>query len=399
LIVKRSLRGCPVCDNATAEVLHTQRFVLPQGHPLADGYDVVSCARCGFSYADTAVTQADYDRYYARFSKYEDIKTGTGGGETPWDVSRFAATANQIARYLENTQASILDIGCANGGLLKALHLLGFHNLCGVDPSSACVENVRRSGIEAHVGSLFEPLSAKRFDCLILSHVLEHVNNLKQAVQSLKPLLAVERKSRVYVEVPDASRYADYLFSPFQDFNTEHINHFSQIGLANLMQTAGFIVEEWGEKTIESSPNMPYPVLYGIWSEPSHSSRESAFERDIQLAVNLKRYIAESHNIMDGIKAKLRKTLIGSPQVIVWGTGQLALKLLAETSLAKAQIGAFVDGNPINQGRVLSGVQILAPEQIRDLPYPIVVTTILHQQEIAEQIRRMGLPNDIILLA
>jgi hypothetical protein len=85
--------------------------------------------------------------------------------------------------------------------------------------------------------------------------------------------------------------------------------------------------------------------------------------------------------------------------VIVWGTGQLVLKLLAETSLAKAQIAAFVDSNPINKGRMLRGVPILAPEQIRNSPYPIVVTTILHQQEIAEQIRRMGLPNKIVLLA
>jgi len=397
--MKNSLRGCPICDNGMAEVLHTQRFILPEGHPLADGYDVVCCARCGFVYADTAVTQADYDRFYAQFSKYEDKKTETGAGEKPWDARRFAATANQIAGFLQDTEASILDLGCANGGLLKALQELGFHNLCGVDPSFVCVENARRSGIEAHIGSLFQPLSARRFDCLILSHVLEHIHNLKQAVQSFKPVLADERTSCVYVEVPDASRYADHLFAPFQDFNTEHINHFSKIGLANLMQSAGFIVEEGGEKIIESSPNMPYPALYGFWVKSSQSSLAFTPERDDQLVANIKIYISSSRAIMDGIETKLQQTLTGSPQVIVWGTGQLALKLLAETSLAKVQIGAFVDGNPINQGKVLRGVPILAPEQIRNLPYPIVVTTILHQQEIAEQIRRMGLPNDVVLLA
>ena len=397
--MKQSLRGCPICDSVEAEILHTQRFVLPEGHPLADGYDVVCCTRCGFVYADTAVTQADYDRFYTRFSKYEDQKTGTGGGEKQWDARRLAVTANQIAGFLQDTQASILDIGCANGGLLKALQQLGFHNLCGVDPSPVCINNVCRLGIEAYSGSLFQPLTVRHFDCVILSHVLEHVQNLKQAVQSINQSIINDHKGCTYIEVPDASRYVDYLFAPFQDFNTEHINHFSKISLMNLMQSAGFTEGEWGEKIIESSPNMPYPVLYGIWFKSNRSSLEFTLVRDVQLVENIKKYISKSRNIMDGIEAKLQQTLTKSPQVIVWGTGQLALKLLAETSLAKAQIGAFVDGNPINQGKVLRGVPILAPEQIRNLLYPIVVTTILHQQEIAEQIRHMGLPNDVVLLA
>ena len=30
----------------------------------------------------------------------------------------------------------------------------------------------------------------------------------------------------LYIEVPDATAYVEFLYSPFQDFNTEHINHF-----------------------------------------------------------------------------------------------------------------------------------------------------------------------------
>lgn len=396
--MKQSLRGCPICGNVEVEMLHSQRFVLPEGHPLMTGYEVVCCARCGFVYADTVTTQADYDRFYAQFSKYEDDKTGTGGGEKPWDLIRLKATARQIADFLQDTQASILDLGCANGGLLKALQELGFHNLCGVDPSAVCVENVRRLGIEAHRGSFDQPLPARQFDCVILSHVLEHIQDLTSAVQSLSSLLVDAPTSCVYIEVPDASRYVDYLFAPFQDFNTEHINHFSQVSLTNLLQSVGFAASEWGEKLIESSPNMPYPARYGFWLKSGPSTRAFTLERDERLVVAIKSYISKSQAIMDGIEAKLQQTLTKSPQVLVWGTGQLALKLLAETSLAQAQIMAFVDGNPINQGKVLRGAPILAPEQIRSLPYPIVLTTILHQQEIVEQIRRMDLPNSIILL-
>ena len=101
--------------------MHTQRFELPEGHPLSSGYDVVACSTCGFVYADTSVTQVDYDRFYTEHSKYEDAKTGTGGVENPFDWKRQQETALQIADVLQDTSASILDVGCANGGMLLAL--------------------------------------------------------------------------------------------------------------------------------------------------------------------------------------------------------------------------------------------------------------------------------------
>lgn len=84
--------------------------------------------------------------------------------------------------------------------------------------------------------------------------------------------------------------------------------------------------------------------------------------------------------------------------MIVWGTGQLAMKLLVETSLGKANIGAFVDNNPINHGKMLRGVKISPPGALTGLDGPILITTILHQQAIAEQIQSMGLKNEIVFL-
>ena len=74
------------------------------------------------------------------------------------------------------------------------------------------------------------------------------------------------------------------------------------------------------------------------------------------------------------------------------------MKLLVETSLGKANITAFVDNNPINQGKILRGIKIIPPQALIGLDEPILITTILHQQAIAEQIRRMGLKNEIVFL-
>jgi len=88
-ILKSVARPCPICDGRIGEVIHTQTFVLPSGHPLEAGYDVACCPACGFAYADTAASQRDYDAFYAGFSKYGDKATSTGGGGSTEDAARL----------------------------------------------------------------------------------------------------------------------------------------------------------------------------------------------------------------------------------------------------------------------------------------------------------------------
>ena len=361
---RASVRGCPICEGKTCEVLHTQRFVLPEGHPLADGYDVVCCRGCGYVYADTAVTQQEYDIFYRKYSKYEDAKTSTGGGDSPWDARRLRGVAVAVADFVGSRDARILDVGCANGGLLRALKELGFHDLTGLDPSPACAENTRRvGGVRAEVGSLADlPADFGAFDCVILSHVLEHVQDLRPAVAAVARLTA--DGGCVYLETPDAARYAECLVAPFQDFNTEHINHFSLGCLVNLAQTAGLAPERHGFKTLESPPPLPYPAVFAIFRK-TPAAEPAAPVPDAELKGQINEYIARSRDLMRSIDARLREAVKESPELIVWGTGQLAMKLLAETALGDARIAAFIDGNPINHGKRLHGRPILAPEAAR----------------------------------
>lgn len=388
-------RPCPICETTDVEVLHTQSFELPQGHPLSAGYEVVTCLNCGFVYADTTVKQADYDRFYAEHSKYEDVKTGTGGVENPFDWKRQQETALQIAGVLQNSNADILDVGCANGGMLKALKELGYENLCGLDPSPVCVKNTQRLGIEAHQGSLFLPFKEHAYDCVILSHTLEHVQDVRGA------LAWIEKRLRpggvVYIETPDAARYVDFIYAPFQDFNTEHINHFSLVCLQNLMRMGSFVFESGGAKDLTAGVNMFYPAVFGFWKKTG-ALPASPLQKDATLRLKIDEYMSRSRQIMSEIDSRISTLIEKTPSIIVWGTGQLAMKLLAETSLARADILAFVDNNPINHGKILHGKPILTPSELSKWDAPILITTLLHHRSIAEQIREMGLNNEIVFL-
>lgn len=402
MALKDAIRPCPICDNGTVEVLHHQGFTLPEDYILPSGYDVVWCPVCGFAYADTSATQEQYDRYYAAFSKYEDSATATGGGTSGWDARRLRETAEAIAKVAGDREQSVLDIGCANGGLLAVLKKLGFRKLLGVDPSAACAANARRiHDIPAAVGFIRKmPLALGRFDLVILSHVLEHVADLKSAVTDLSGLLT--ERGLLYIEVPDAARYRQFLLAPFQDFNTEHINHFGLSALRNLFAHHGFVALSTGQKEIESSPGCPYPAAYGFFrrvDEGVSSNQPPVYEIDQSFRVGLVDYIDASREQIAAIDKRLSPFCSPSRPVMVWGAGQLAMKLLAETALARAHIIAFIDTNPIQHGRKLAGIPIISPQNITDTSSPIIIATMLHQKEITESIRTtFRLPNPIVAL-
>ncbi len=81
-----------------------------------------------------------------------------------------------------------------------------------LDPSDARRKYARKHfGIEVHTGSIVAAESVLenqfegvKFDCIILSHVLEHIRDLESVFENLANLTQIG--STLYLEVPDATR-------------------------------------------------------------------------------------------------------------------------------------------------------------------------------------------------
>ncbi|MDP1890943.1 MAG: methyltransferase domain-containing protein [Gemmatimonadaceae bacterium] len=402
-------RPCPVCGARAGELLHHRRFVLPEGHPLADGYTVVTCRECGAAYATPLPPQEAYDRFYRDASKYADAATGTGSGAQAWDDERLADTARQLAALMPGRDAHIVDVGCGAGGLLRQLRLLGYTKLTGIDPAPACVASVEQvEGVRGAVGSLFAlPADLEPADLVVLSHVLEHVREAGRALDQLHRL--VPCGGRVYAEVPDAGRYAEFIVAPFLDFNTEHINHFSVHTLERLFASRGWRVVASGTKCIRSSPTALYPcawVLAEALEAPDETSAgavdragSSSGSRDHVLRDALLRYVKASDNLLAHVAARCAREQLAGREVIVWGTGQTTAILLADTPLGAARVVAFTDSNPGYHGMHIAGAPVIPPGQLRDRPdLPVVIGSLLHAAEIAAAITALGLPNPVIRL-
>ncbi|OGC92575.1 MAG: hypothetical protein A2W25_12615 [candidate division Zixibacteria bacterium RBG_16_53_22] len=397
---KKVRRPCPICMGDTGDVLHHQRFVIPDRYRLPDSYDVVSCKRCGFVYADTPARQEDYDRYYKECSIYEDVELASGGGATEWDARRLDRTAADIERILSDKNAAIVDLGCANGGLLMALKDRGFLNVTGIDPSPTCVAHVGNQGIRCFVGGLFanEPnwFSAigGPFDCVILCHVLEHVLDLKTALENVMQL--VKTNGILYIEVPNASRYADCPVAPYYYFDCEHINHFEGISMSNLLGQYGCRPIESREKEIQVSDSVAYPAVYCAFVKTDRRLIFIAPVPDLKSRQSILAHIEISYR---GSGTKTLEDLArNQTEIIVWGAGSHTLRLLGNTPLGKCNIAGFVDKDSKKQGLKIMDIPVRSPAFLRSFTGPVVICSALHSQEILRELRGMECKNEAIVL-
>ena len=84
--------------------------------------------------------------------------------------------------------------------------------------------------------------------------------------------------------------------------------------------------------------------------------------------------------------------------IVVWGVGTHTTRLIAASRLAEANIVAFIESNARYHGKTLRGRPILPPSALNARGEAVLISSRVFQQEIADQIRGLGCPNDLITL-
>jgi len=387
---KSAQRSCPVCGGCGRRLIHRQRFL--EG-PMGDGYDVVVCTHCGAGFADGIPSQAEMNRYYSEQSKY--TYDHAGGAESPWDLKRFEATVDQIVPYLGSQDVRILDIGCATGGLLSVFRKRGYRNVMGADPSPACAAAAARlHGVTVRAAALAQLRDwDERFDLILLVGVLEHLGDVKAAVEVASRLLGP--RGRLYCAVPDVEGLSTCPNAPYQQFSVEHVNFFSASSLKRLIAECGMAEVQTWNWTIEWREGVWEPIASGLFERGIPQIPD--FDASTEPA--LEKYLAFSEHGDREILAAVDSLIASREPVIVWGAGTLARRLLANTRFAQVNIVAFVDSNPNVHGRMLAAKPVLNPTEISGRMETLLVCSISFAAEIAAGVRRQHhIPNRILSL-
>lgn len=307
------VRRC-FCGSTSSKLLYSESIPNFEDSPLGTEIRVRKC-ECGFIFSDNFRTQSDYDAYYKQNVSY---MKGQISGE-----KRYRETSDVVKKYTLPS-SKIVDIGCGPGTILEILKNEGYTDLTGVDPSNEplCID-----GVKSVQSTLFE--YSEPCDFLILSHIMEHVFDLRKAMKTLKA-------DKIYVEVPNAQKYPSRL--PFQDFNIEHINHFTHKSLTDLFDMHGYSCIEFSEKMIEGW----YPSICAVFEK-----RPSEWT-----------YIQDSQNRLDSMKQK-----VGYQRVNILGAG-----ILGRRFIDKFNVQRVFDDAPHLQGKRISKFTIEPFDASDDTP-------------------------------
>ncbi len=340
---------------------------------------VYACGACGMGFSDDGVTQATLDDYYAEMGKYGDLGVyaeGDQGGldtEAPWELARARTLAGFIATNAP-TDARVMDLGCSTGTLLVLLAERGFTALSGIEPLPSAVRIARDArNLDVTEGWITTIVGEGAYDVVVLSHVLEHVLEIHEALDLIHRALAPG--GLLVIEVPDSHRFNQYLHIPYQDFNTEHINHFSPVILSALIEAGGYECVALQEDVAGAGPDHPYPVVRGAWRRVDVPRPMNVSEDDRAAhRAALEAYVDASEEMFLRTDARTIE-LVGADDFGVWGAGQFTMKWLRRPAFPIEQLSLVVDSATSRSGLHLLGHTVIAAGEVPIDAWPPSILT------------------------
>lgn len=237
---------CPLCNSPQAR---DTPYLQP---PFA----VKACADCSLFYLSPRLTREDAQRLYQSDTYFTGGDGASGYAEYKLQEDSLRATFRMLLQTLERQGVrggALLEVGCGPGFLLDEARGY-FSERAGVELSPATArEAEQRSG--AHVELDLEDFdAAAAFDCIIATHVIEHIYDPVPFVQNmarrLKPggslILAAPHMGSLFRRVM-GKRWPSFKFP-------EHVSFFDANTLPALLVRAGLDVAEV----------VPYPHVFPL---------------------------------------------------------------------------------------------------------------------------------------
>lgn len=171
----------------------------------------------------------------------------------------FRYTLNKVLKY--KSSGSVLEIGSSTGLLLKLFLEKGW-DVVGIEPSIKSAEYAVQRGIQTY-NEIFEKVDIKkRFDVIILNHVLEHLEEPRIVLKKIRGLL---REDGILVlNVPNAGSLTSKLYKDNWKYRLpeEHRWQFTLESLQKLLNEQNYTILEWEARSGIWEFADPYQELY-----------------------------------------------------------------------------------------------------------------------------------------
>ena len=300
---------------------------------------------------------------------------------TEFDVDQSRSCYNFLKRTVNLDQKRILEIGAGGGALLKYISQFSSSSLFYSDLSKEAVLHLS-SHKELHD---LNDTTDKKFDLIILRHVIEHVFDLDSFFLYLQSLL--KKSGKIFIEVPDWS-ILDIHTDPFI---FEHLSQFNVSGLVTLMSKNSFQVDSL-EKSIEkndpSSPNRVVRIIAHLSEFPKLGSNE------------IKGYFKIFFdNYLEKWKFTLQKILkiYSNKKIALYPASSLTFDAIKSVDLRNVQILGMYDVDKKKQKKFFLGYEVFAPEKLKEHNPDLILTFSMgYEPEIRKSLIDMKLSAKIL---
>ena len=253
------MRFCQCCDSlSNTNIINNINITIVDEINLNGELIIKYCEKCYFYFLESNNNQADYDYYYLNYNNYKNYVLSN---------DKDKECSIYLKNNLDKNVKTIIDYGCGNKILSEYLN-----STYDVDNYDIGMNNID-----------------KKYDCLVLSHVLEHIYDINPFIENLKKY--IKNDGYLYIEVPNMEYYKEFInFGPLQEISLEHINFFSKYSLSKLMINNNFIPIKVEDSYFHINENKYY-IIRGIFKI---NSNNNSFET----------YLNNGFNIINSINIK-----------------------------------------------------------------------------------------------
>lgn len=295
-------------------------------------------------------------------------------------------TLELVNKYgIKNKRA--LEIGCSDGYLLN---LLRSHNnrVIGFEPSQILSKICRNKKLEV-ICAFFQPETVKKnintdFDCIIIRHTLEHINDLDNIFKSINMVLT--NNGILVIEVP----YLNSIIKrkSFSSFELPHKNYFTLNSLNNLLNKYGlfihntFEVEIGGGSIVVIAKKTQSALIVDDFNEGVLTSFLSEFNT----------YFKKVYKVVEDTKSSF-------DYISAFGASDRAYSFLNFANLKRMFIKIY-DSNSYLWGHYLGGFNYFIENPAflrRDNPDCLAILATSYENEIIEIAKKSGIKNFILL--
>lgn len=206
-------------------------------------YSVVECQDCQFGRVSPLPTSGQLDalynspEYFATHMKYDF--DNISDEKIMEIISNRKSLHRQDLNGLERNCRTMLEIGCGGGFSLKAFEAMSM-NATGIETSKPA-SDFARTRLNVNVLNIsFEAVDVqKKYDLVLLNHVLEHLIDPIASFKKLSNLVAPG--GILYIRVPDHDSFDRRAYgSDWPAYAQYHVSNFSEKSLSLLFQKNEF---------------------------------------------------------------------------------------------------------------------------------------------------------------